>query len=408
MVAGTSVRTSFSPVQEIARLDLRLTDFQISLVQGLAVSLPIALFSVPLGRAIDRYNRIALLIGILTLSAGGAALTGIARSFELLFFARMLAGISAVLAFPVCVSLIADVTSADRRGRSLLFLQVGLTAGSALAFALGGALSARLEPLIIPSGGSLTAWQQVQFVFAAIGVAAALMLLAVPEPSRHEIETGTGLSFREALVALWRRRAFLVPLYVGEITIVMADVASSVWAAPVLTRSYGLTPGEFGGWIGLVFLLSGLIGATIGGLMSDLGLKKRIPGGILGGAVLAAACGIPAAFFPVAPSVTSFALLLALLLAAGSVTTIVISTVIAVYIPNELRGLSMGIFIVFSSIVAVGIAPSLVPLASSLLGGSRYLNLSLALVTAITSVIGLAGFAIAARRLPADERKPTI
>ena len=82
--------------------------------------------------------------------------------------------------------------------------------------------------------------------------------------------------------------------------------------------------------------------------------------------------------------------------------------VIVVYIPNELRGLSMRIFIGFSSIVAVGIASSLVPLASSLLGGSRYLNLSLALVTAITSVIGLAGFAIAARRLPADERKPTI
>ena len=404
MIAGTSVRTAFSPVQEIARIDLRLTDFQISLVQGLAVSLPIALLSVPLGRLVDRHNRLRVLIGLLLLSAGGAALTGVAHSFAALFVARMLAGISAVLAFPVCVSLVADTAAADRRGRSLLFLQVGLTAGGALAFVLVGTLLTILKPLTLPGIGTLLAWQQIQFVFAAIGVMAALPLLAVSEPDRHEVEAGTGLLLGDALAALWERRGFLIPLYVGEITIVMADIAASIWAAPVLTRKYGLTPDKFGGWISLVFLLSGIIGATIGGLVSDLGLKQRIPGGVLGGAIAASACGIPAAFFAVAPSVTSFGLLLALLLAAGSVTTIVISTVIAVYIPNELRGLAMGVFIVFSSIVAVGLAPSLVPFADSIFGGERYLGLSLALVTAATSVIGLIGFVISAQRLPVSDQ----
>ena len=41
--------------------------------------------------------------------------------------------------------------------------------------------------------------------------------------------------------------------------------AAGIWAAPVLTRSYHQTPDQFAGWMGLVILGSGVVGAIVGG-----------------------------------------------------------------------------------------------------------------------------------------------
>ena len=44
--------------------ELRFTDFQISLIQGLAASIPIAILAIPVGRMTDRGNRTRLLFGL--------------------------------------------------------------------------------------------------------------------------------------------------------------------------------------------------------------------------------------------------------------------------------------------------------------------------------------------------------
>jgi MFS family permease len=146
-----------------------------------------------------------------------------------------------------------------------------------------------------------------------------------------------------------------------------------------------------------VILGSGIIGSFIGGFAADRGQRSKSGGGILLGAVIAAWLSIPGACFALVPGTASFALLLALLLGCGAVTGLVASTAVAVLVPNEIRGLCLGAFIVFGAIIGLGVAPTLVTLVSTALGGEQTLRYALAISIGATSLLAALGFMMAMR-----------
>lgn len=281
-----------------------------------------------------------------------------------------------------------------------MLLSLGQMTGAALAFALTGWLLGWFEThgtLL-----SLAPWRVVHVAFAALGALLILPLMLLREPGRREFSRAPHTATRAALGAIWERRRFLAPLFLGQVTVVMADTASGIWASPVLMRDYGLHPEEFAGWMGLVVLLSGILGSLLGGFASDLGHARRIKGGLLGGAVVAALCSIPGALFPLMPTAAGFAVMLALLLTCGAATGLITATAIAVLVPNEIRGVCLGAFIVIGALVGLGLAPTLVTLVSSAMGGESFIRYALSAAVAATSVAALAGFARALRRAPAQ------
>jgi len=401
--AGVAMQFSISPVQEAIKLELGLSDRQTSFVQGLAVAIPVALLAIPVGRLTDRSNRVRLLICMALAWSAGTALTAMATGFVSLFAARMLANIGAILAIPLAISLASDLSRPEQRGRALLPLSIGKIAGQAAAFAVGGALFGLLTANTALAGG-LSAWRGVHIAFALLSAVLILPLLLLKEPARREVSTGAGLSFRAAMAAIWQRRGLLIPLFIGQVTVVMADVAALNWAPTVLVRDYGLAPDNFAGWMGLAFLLSGLLGSLIGGFAADAGHRSRLPRGILIGAVAAAVLAIPGAFFPLMPGVPGFALLLALLMLCGNVTGLVTATTIAVLVPNEIRGVCLGAFMVVGAVIGFGVAPTATTLISDLLGGESQLRYALAITMAATSVVAAIGFALAMRGGKGDAR----
>lgn len=390
IASASAVRTVFSPVQEVAAASLRLSDFQMSLLQGVAISLPIAALAIPVGRITDRGNRSLLFFFLALLWTAGTALSVFGTEFWHIFVARMLAGIGAFSSLTVAISMTADLSSPQMRGRSLMLLSLGNMVGGAAAFALGGPLLgyfAHATPLI----AGLEPWRNVLLIFAAASFVLTLLLLTVREPSRQEIaETSPALS--TALRELWERRGLLAPLFIGQVTVVMADAAATIWAAPVLERDYNLTPEQYGGWMGLVILASGIVGAVFGGFSADFGHKSKIKGGILIGAVIAATLSIPGAFFALMPDATGFAWMLWLLLTCGAITGLVTAAAIAVLVPNEIRGVCLGAFIVIGAIIGFGVAPTLVTLLASALGGEQALRYGLAITGAGASALAAIGF----------------
>ena len=149
--------------------------------------------------------------------------------------------------------------------------------------------------------------------------------------------------------------------------------------------------------MGLVLLLAGVAGSLFGGFAADAGHRSRFPGGILIGAVMAAALSVAGAFFPLMPSVTSFALMLALLMTCGAATGLITATAIAVKVPNEIRGICLGAFMVVGAVIGFGVAPSAVALIAGALGGESEVRYALAATTALTSVIAAIGFLFAMR-----------
>lgn len=397
ILSAFAMRTVFSPAQEAVKSALALSDFQIGLVQGLAASIPIALLSLPLGRVTDRGNRVRLLLALgLTWTIGTLA-TAFATEFYSLFIARMLASIGAMCAVPVAISLAADLSPPEQRGRSLLLLSLGNMAGVAAAFAFGGAALGALESTPLIAG--LEPWRGVHILFAVASLALLAPLALMQEPARREMgEAHAALA--PALRAIWARRALLAPLFLGQVSVVMADTAAGVWAAPVLERNYGLQPPDFAGWMGLVILVSGIIGSVLGGVLADAGHKSKLRGGILIGAVIAAVLSIPGALFPIMPDAASFALLLALLLTCGAITGLVTATAVAVLVPNEIRGVCLAAFMVLGSIIGLGIAPTMVTTISDALGGESAIRYGLAATGVVTSLAAAAGFFIALIKAP--------
>lgn len=387
----------FGPLQELVKFDLNLSDFDLSLVVGVAAALPVALLSIPVGRLVDRGNRIHVLIGLALVWTGGGLLTAVSHGFAVLFFARTLAGMGMMLVIPVVISLAADLCAVEHRGRVMFALTVGRILGTALAFALGGAMVGTLTAH--PENGipGIAPWRNVMLLFAAASGLFVLPLLALREPVRRELAGVVDPSLREAWAGLWQRRRLLIPMFLGQVTVVMADVSAGAWAAPILQRDYHQLPAEYGPWMGLVILLSGLVGAGLGGVLADYGSKGKIPGGILGGAMVASFVSIPAACFAVMPTVDGFAWMLALLLVCGSITGLVTSVAISVLLPNELRGVALGAFVVIGSLLAFGIAPTLVTLIAGVLGGEGHLREGLTVVTCATSIASALGFVSALR-----------
>lgn len=398
MAAGV-VRLAFSPLQEAAKADLNLTDYQISLIQGIAAALPMAVIAIPLGWLTDHSKRTRLMMFLGLVWTAGMIGTAFANSFEQMFLARMLAGLGAMSIVPVAISVLADLSLPESRGRAMLFLGMGNTLGPALAFIGGGALVTAFAAGPDLPGLDLAPWRETALV---IGLASAALLvpqMLVREPIRHEVENASA-SLKVMAKALWARRRFLLPLFVGQISVIMADAAAGVWAVPVLQRDLGQSVGEAAALLGGLLLLSGILGPVIGGFVADRGHRSSVRGGILIGAVVASAIGVPAALFPIVTGVPAFAVVLFLLLTAGAVTGLITATAIAVLVPNEERGICLGAFMILGSLIGLGLSPVLVSLGSQALGGEAHLAPALAIVGVATGLVSLGGFILAMINAP--------
>ena len=107
------------------------------------------------------------------------------------------------------------------------------------------------------------------------------------------------------------------------------------------------------------------------------------------------------------PDAMSNIVMLGVLTLAGTVTGLVTSVALTVFLPNELRGLSIGAFIAIAGLIGFGLTPPLVARVSQWMGGEQQIGLALAIVGVIVSIISVVGFAVAMRNSPvAPQERP--
>jgi MFS family permease len=403
MVTGFTLMQSFGIMGESAKAELGLSDMALGTVQGVAAAVPLVLFSIPIGILVDRTNRVRLLILLAITWTLGTVVTAAAPNASVLFVGRMLTGIGTAGALTAVLSLSSDLSLPHQRGRAMLINTLGKQLGLAAGFALAGGLLGWFATAGGPAWfGHIAPWRSAQWTLAILSAVLLLPLFLLREPARHEVEESPNAPFKVVARELWSRRAFLLPLFIGQISVVMADAAAGIWASPVLERSYGLKPDQFGSWLGGIIFVTGILGAVFGGLAADWGKKSGRQGGLLYGSVAAAIIGVPAALFPIMPSVTGFAAMIFMLILAGTVTGLITSVALTVLLPNELRGLSIGAFITIAGLIGFGIAPTLVTLISGPLGGEAKLPEALAMVGVVVGLVSVVGFMFAVRHAPAN------
>ncbi|VXB65972.1 MFS transporter [Brevundimonas sp. G8] len=389
-----------APLQEAAKADLGLDDLQLGLIVGVAGAIPATLLAMPIAWLVDHGTRTRILIVLASMWALGAIGMAFVDNFYALFAARLVSGIGAGTAFPVLISLLADVCVPERRGRSMLVVSIGAWAGAGASFAIGGTLFGYLEANPLTMFPDMAPWRQTHLLVGLGSALCVLPLFLMREPRRHEVGN-TNPSVKAALRAFWRQKAFLGPLFVGNFAGGLAEGAAAIWMGSVLIRQYNQTPGQFGVWVGVVIVVSGLLGSVIGGFAADAGQKLKMRGGILLPALIATALSIPASLYPVMPTVSGFAWVLFFLLIGGSIVGLVNNAAIAVLIPNEERALCLAALKIVGTIVGGPIAAVIIGWVSSVISGPGSLGVALAWLGVLTGIISLIGFWIAMANAPA-------
>jgi MFS family permease len=395
LVAGAAIyaRTMMSPLQEAVRTALALSDNEMAMLQGPALALPLLLGAAPLGLAIDRYSRVRLLLLCGVLSIVGSALTALAPNFGTLFISRCVIGLTAPATAMAAASLIADICAPAQRGRVNMLVTVGQTGSMAGAFALGGVLLASF-------GAGPTGWRQVVLVLTSPLLLITLLVPLMGEPLRTDVEA-VNPSPAQSIAELWRYRAVVGPVLIGfALVAAIADGATLVWVAPTLSRRFALPPDRIGTAMGLLLLVSGILGPLVGGAVADFCQRAQGPRLTITALAALTLLSVPAGLFAVAPGVTAAIVGLVLFLTIGTATGVIVTTLLTIIVPNEVRGLSLSALWTSGAILGLGVAPVAVSLLSNAMGGPAMIGDALATICVGCSLAGAIAFAVGSRAIP--------
>jgi MFS family permease len=349
-------------VQPIRR-DLGISDFQISLLQGIAFALFFAAFGLPLGWLVDRTQRRLVIWGGVTVWSLATAASGLASSFGHLFLARLMVGAGEAALAPAAYSLIADLFPKRRLAVALAAYATGGSLGSALAVFLGGVLIERLSHVSLAFGGAPLATWQLAFLSVGVpGLAFSLLIFLAPEPPRTARgSTPDGGGMAELLAFLRSRRSFLLCHFFGFACMSALGYAVMNWLPAYVMRHYGVPVGQAGAWVGAMIVCS-IPGALLTGAFVDrLFARGRTDAHLLVYLVLALLLAIlgACAFFVRALPVVAAMMGLLMFLAAAPGTA---SAALQIVTPGRLRGRVSALFLFVYQMVGLGTGPMLVAL----------------------------------------------
>lgn len=347
------------------KVDLHLTDTQLGLLTGIAVTLFYASFGVPMGRWADRGNRIAVLTVTRLLWAVFVILTGRATSFPELLIIRAGTAVGESGCLPPSYSLISEYFSRQERPRALGFFYLGLPFASIIGYVAAGWLM------------QAYGWRVMFTIIGLPGILLALITnLTLREPRRQRNTARPSEpavarpmpiqpSFREALHGLYRNATYRNVLL--ALVVSYFFTCNAQWQAAYFVRDYGLKGGLLGTWFAAIYGIPALVGTVGGGLIAShwAGKNERLQ--LLGVAVLYCCAGVVltmvyltrnyhVAFALLALSATLFALLTAPLFAA-----------LQAVVPSQLRAVSVTIVFFFANLIGLGLGPLFVGATSDLL-----------------------------------------
>jgi len=268
----------FSP--QITR-DLALSNAQYGFLAGAVWVLSFGAMAVFMGTLADRFSRTRVIAaGILIWSACTAA-SGAAQSFEQMVLARFLVASGEAALVPAAVSLLIELFKAARAGTAVGVFFMGIPLGIGLAFALAGTI------------GASFGWRHTFTLLGVAGVAIALPLLMLRDrrdaPGHGERGAPFAQQVRNMLTSL-RANPTVLHMIVGFVLVHMVFAGLS-FAQLWLVRERGLDAATIARQIGVLQIAFGMLGALVGGVLSD-SLARRVKGGHAGFVVLLiAVCG---------------------------------------------------------------------------------------------------------------------
>lgn len=150
-----------------------LQDWQFGLLSGLAFAAFYTFLGIPVARLSERVNRTYIIGFSILLWSAATALCGLATSFWMLFFFRLMVGVGEAGLTPPANSMISDYFKPRSRTQALAIYAMGITIGTFFA------------NLFVGLVGDTITWQQTFIIIGLAGIPiGVILLLTVKDPPR--------------------------------------------------------------------------------------------------------------------------------------------------------------------------------------------------------------------------------
>ncbi|MFO1239652.1 MAG: MFS transporter [Sphingomonadaceae bacterium] len=381
-------------LQDIKR-EFALSDSQLGLLAGFAFTMFYVIAGFPMARLADRANRKSIVAAALGFWSLMTAVSGLAVGFWSLFLARIGVGMGEGASGPSSQSVLADYFRPGELPRAMGILTLGSTTGTGIGLMAGGLFA------------SLYGWRMSFILLGIPGMLLAILLYTtVREPERGRYSAGGADSAAQRPLGATIRSLLSNRVYLGLITgyavQIMIGYAIAIWMAPIMLRSFALSTRDVGFYLGLAFVLGGIPGPILGGVLSEW-LSRRdirwfawIPG-------LAGILCLPPLWFSL--SATTFWPFLGLFaLAYGIFLTSqapILSSIQNSVLPSE-RGFAVALALLFNNLLGQALSAAAIGRLSDMWHpefGDFALNLAVMAVCVSAGVLGFGVFVWTGRQM---------
>ncbi|HTF57906.1 MAG TPA: MFS transporter [Planctomycetota bacterium] len=218
--------------------------------------------AIPIGYLADRFHRpriLALCIVVWSVATIGS---GWAISRETLFACRLLIGVGEAGCLIIGQALIADYFARESRGRALSVFHFAVPLGGTGAFIMAGAL------------GKVLDWRELFYIAGAPGfLVAALILLLIDPPRGGEGEPAAPRTNLGGYFQLFRIRSLMFVIF-GQAFAVILLVCWIHFGVEFFTEVRGMNRESARITLGILALISGALGNTVGGILGDRLARK--------------------------------------------------------------------------------------------------------------------------------------
>lgn len=265
------------------RAHFEISDFQFSLLHGMAFTLFYVVLGLPIGWLADRYSRKWIITGGVFFWSVMTCLCGLAKSFAGFFTTRIGVGVGEATLSPGVYSILGDYFPPHKLRWATAVFAMGITLGSGLSYKVGSWLYQWLSQQDfsgIPLIETLSAWQLTFVAVGLPGFIVVLLLLAVREPKRIP-STSDGASTQEPPVPVsqvvqhlknhWQAYG---ALFFGVCMMAIIGYGTLGWYVEFLIRSYDMSRLDAGNAMGNIFIVAGTAG-TFAGAAFATWLQKR-------------------------------------------------------------------------------------------------------------------------------------
>lgn len=357
-------------VEPIKR-EFDVSDTFMGLLMGPAFAVFYSSLAIPIAILADKRSRILIVVTGCVIWSFFTVMSGFATGPWTLAAARVGVGIGEAAFQAPAYSLIAAYFPSDQRGKAFACMALATYFGQMLGYGVGPAIAEMHD------------WRFAFKVFGGVGltiVAVAWLVIREPERIADTVVRQPLLALSRRLLKLTSYRSMMFGMGLG----VLSGIAFGFWGPTLFSRHYSITMAEAGATFGSTFVVPGIIGTIVFGVIADKIIK-----GDYGRMLILSAIALTGATLAVLGATWAPTLNLALLWAVpagllGGGWAVGIYAGLQYILPDKMRATGTAIAMLAVNLLGYVLGPWLVGVLSESFGeGAAGLTLALSAVVPV-------------------------